>query len=84
MVEHTTGLGDQAILAAPKSKWRNALMAGGFFCFLIALFVGAAMKEAAGRAPMYLALLAIALILVSAIASLINWISLKGSRGAQQ
>lgn len=86
MAEHKIGLGDQETLdkAAPGSRWRNTLMATGFFCFLIALFIGASMKEAAGGVPKYLALAGIALIVISSIASLINRISLKGSRGAQQ
>ncbi len=74
MLEHQTGLDERNTSQEPlpRAGWRNALMAAGFFCFLAALLVGASMKEAAGAAPKLLALVAIALIAVSAFASLLN------------
>ena len=73
---------DQGVVnkAAPGSKWRNTLMAIGFFCMLGALFIGASMKEAAGGIPKVLGLGAIALILISGIWALIERIPHKGGR----
>ncbi|HWT81649.1 MAG TPA: hypothetical protein VN648_22890 [Candidatus Methylomirabilis sp.] len=70
--EHQSGVGDRETpeRAVPGSRWRNALMGVGFLCFLIALFLGASMKEAAGPVPKILAFVGLALIVVSGIASL--------------
>ena len=85
MAEHQVGLDEHKTSqeSRPRAGWRNALMAAGFFCFLAALLVGASMKEAAGAAPKLLALVAIALIVISGIASLINRIFYKESPGEQ-
>ena len=64
--------------ATPGSKWRNTLMAVGFFSMLAALFIGASMKESAGGVPKILGLGAIALILISGIWALIERIPHKG------
>lgn len=55
----------------------------GFLCMLAALFIGASMKQAVGNVPKFLAFGAIALILISGVWALIDWISQKGSRGPQ-
>ncbi len=85
MADIKVGTGNQGTLttAAPGSKWRNVTLSIGFFCVLLALFIGAAMKEGRGLAPKYLALGGLGLIVISAVASLINWISLKANGGAQ-
>ncbi len=85
MADIKVGTGNQETLtaAAPGSKWRNVTLSIGFFCVLLALFIGAAMKEGRSLAPKYLALGGLALIVISAVASLINWISLKANGGAQ-
>ncbi len=85
MADIKVGIGNQETLttAAPGSKWRNVMLSIGFFCILAALFIGAAMKEGRGLAPRYLALVGLALVVVSAVASLINWISRKANGGAQ-
>jgi hypothetical protein len=68
---------------APGSGWRHVLLTTGFFCMLVALFIGAAMKEAGSGVPRFFAIGGLSLITISAVGSLINWISLKGSRTAQ-
>ena len=65
------------------SGWLHVLLTTGFFCMLVALFVGAAMKEAGSGVPRFFAIGGLLLITISAVGSLINWISLKGSRTAQ-
>jgi hypothetical protein len=79
------GPGAQAAVdkAAPASSWRTSLMAAGCFCFIAALMIGAAMKGAGTTVPKVLALSGLALIVISGIASLINWVSLRVGRGAQ-
>ncbi len=86
MVEHTPARGDQEHLntTTPGSRWRNTLMAIGFFCILGALFIGASMKEAAGNVPKLLAFGAFALIVISGVWALIDRISHKRSRGTQR
>ncbi len=68
--------------AAP-GGWRRVLLTTGFFCMLVALFIGAAMREGGSTIPRYLATAGFALVVVSAVASLINWLSVRGSHGAQ-
>ncbi len=82
MADPKAGLGDQDALSkdTPGSKWRNALMAIGFIGFIVALFIGASMKETAGGLPKFIALGASALIVISGIWALIDWISTKWSR----
>ncbi len=85
MADIKVGIGHQETLtpAAPGSRWRNVTLSIGFFCILLALFIGAAMKEGRSLAPKYLALAGLALIAISAVASLINRISRKANGGAQ-
>jgi hypothetical protein len=85
MADLKTGLGDQETLskATPGSKWRNALMTVGFLGFIAALFIGASMKETAGGLPKFIALGALALIVISGIWALIDRIFHNGSRGPQ-
>ncbi len=85
MADIKVGIGNQETLttAAPGSKWRNVTLSLGFFSILLALFIGAAMKEGKSLAPKYLALTGLALIAISVVASLINWISRKANGGAQ-
>jgi hypothetical protein len=85
MVEHTPGLGDQERLSTPPpaSRWRSIFMTIGFFSMLAALFIGASMKDGAGNLPKFIAVGAIALIVISGIWALIDRISHKKSRGPQ-
>jgi hypothetical protein len=86
MADLKAGPGEQEPLnkATPGSKWRNALMTIGFLGILAALFIGASMKETAGGLPKFLALGAMALIVISGVWALIDWLSHKGSRGPQR
>lgn len=83
MVEPTAGLGDQEHLntATSGSRWRTTLLTIGFFCILVALFIGASMKEAAGGLPKFLALGGFALFVISGIWALIDRMSHKASGG---
>jgi hypothetical protein len=85
MADVKTGPGAPAVVdkAAPTSSWRTSLMAAGCFCFIAALMIGAAMKGEGTVLPKVLALGGLALIVISSIASLINWISLRWGGSAQ-
>ena len=85
MADIKIGIGDQEIQnkVAPRSGWRRVLLTTGFFCMLVALFIGAAMKEAGSAVPRFLAVGGLVMVAISAAASLFNWISLKTNGGAQ-
>ena len=85
MVEHNAGPGDQEGVNKSNAVpgWRTTLMTIGFFSILVALFIGASMKDAAGNLPKFLAFGAIALIVISGIWALIDRISHKRGRGPQ-
>ena len=85
MVEHNAGPGDQEGVNKSNAVpgWRTTLMTIGFFSILVALFIGASMKESAGAVPKYLAFGALALFVICGVSALIDRISHRGSRGPQ-
>jgi hypothetical protein len=66
---------------APASSWRNKLLGVGVACMFVALFVGAAAKEAAGVVPRLLLLAGLLMLAISTVAGIIQSLASKLNRG---
>jgi hypothetical protein len=62
-------------------SWRNTLLGAGMFLIIIALFVGAATKEAGGMAPKIILTAGLGVMAVSIIATIVNSIKTRMSGG---
>ncbi|OGB91522.1 MAG: hypothetical protein A2Z31_02575 [candidate division NC10 bacterium RBG_16_65_8] len=62
-------------------NWRNTLLGVGMFLIIIALFVGAATKEAGGVAPKLILTLGFGVMAVSIVATIVNSIKSKMNGG---
>jgi len=62
-------------------NWRNTLLGVGMFLIIIALFVGAATKEAGGVAPKLILTLGFGVMAVSIVATIVNSIKSKLNSG---
>lgn len=65
-------------------NWRNTLLGAGMFLIIIALFVGAATKEAGGIAPKLILMAGFGVMAVSIIATIVNSIKSKMNGGAKR
>jgi hypothetical protein len=61
----------------PEFGRRQGAMGIGFFLLIVALFMGAGAKGALGQLPFYVAGAGALLILVSAVAGIVAWVSAK-------
>ena len=61
----------------PETNWRRRLLAAGFMLLFLDVILAALAKDKLGNAPMVLAAVAIALVAISAIGSLIHYVSSK-------
>lgn len=66
---------------APAASWRSNLLGVGVVCMFVALFVGAAAKEAAGVIPKLLLLAGLLMIAISTVAGIIHFVASKLNRG---
>ena len=61
----------------PELGWRQGVLGVGVFLLVASLFVSAGMKGAAGRLPLVMACVAIVLVIVPAVAGVIERLSSK-------
>jgi hypothetical protein len=66
---------------APEMGWRQGVLGVGVLLLVVSLFVSAGAKGALGRPPLVLACVAIVLIIVPAVAGVIEWLSSKKGGG---
>ena len=59
----------------PEFGWRQATLGVGVFILVVSLFLSAGMKGALGRLPLYVAALGLVLIIIPAVAGVIEWLS---------
>ena len=60
---------------APEFGWRQGTLGAGVFLLVVSLFISAGAKGALGRLPVYIAGLAVVLVVIPAIAGVIEWLS---------
>ncbi|HSB78480.1 MAG TPA: hypothetical protein VLM91_06815 [Candidatus Methylomirabilis sp.] len=62
---------------APELGWRQVVLGAGVFLLVASLFASAGAKGALGRLPLAIACIALVLIVIPAIAGVIDWLSPK-------
>lgn len=65
---------------APAASWRNNLLGVGVVCMFVALFVGAAAKEAAGVIPKLFLLAGLLMLAISTVAGIVHSLASKLNR----
>ena len=68
---------------APQITWRQAVLGAGVFLLVVSLFISAGAKGALGSLPAVVAGLGCALIVVSGVAGVLDWLSSKKGGGKQ-
>ena len=66
---------------APEFGWRQGVLGVGVFLLVASLFVSAGAKGALGWLPLVIACIALVLIVVPAVAGVIEWLSSKKRGG---
>lgn len=69
---------------SPTQNWRSTLLGVGMFLIIIALFVGAATKEAGGVAPKLILTLGFGVMAVSIVGTIVNSIKSKINGGHEK
>ena len=80
-IKPTQGDVVEADKQAPELGWRQGVLGVGVFLLVASLFVSAGAKGAAGRLPLVMVCVALVLIVVPAVAGVIEWFSSKKGGG---